>query len=452
MDLNIIYNEFKKSIKLDISKKNGIIQENLLSLCSLIIYNIEHTEIIIDNNNYIIGSDDFLFEETLEKSLEKINKNKEDIEKIIIIERKREENGNVIKDNNIIENYNKWYLQYENENYIHFINNQGRQFQNIPDDYAQNNHNRNIIQFPIESLLNNILRIPNYLNIRNQFSNQNNNIVQENQTENDHDESVINIIDKKIDELNNEELKENEEEIQEEVQEQVQEQEEELRDEEEQKNEEEQQNEINFTNNEQLNNIINIFDNYIQNNINNQENYNNNFFNIINRDINYNNFNQFANLTNLVNENTEESNEYDDLPELIPINEDNTNVPLVYNTNAPLVYNTDAPLMYNTNVPLVYSTFLINPIYNNINYDYEDVKIVLNEEQFNNLECKCYKDLNLNEFKECLICIDNFNKEDEIIKIKCNHIFHKNCIKSWLCEESNKCPVCRISIDEGIQK
>ena len=130
----------------------------------------------------------------------------------------------------------------------------------------------------------------------------------------------------------------------------------------------------------------------------------------------------------------------------------NTNSSLMYNTNVPLVYNTNSSLMYNTNVPLVYSTFLINPIYNNINYDYEDVKIVLNEEQFNNLECKCYKDLNLNEAKECLICIDNFNEEDDIVKIKCNHIFHKNCIKSWLCEESNKCPVCRISIDEGIQK
>ena len=104
----------------------------------MIIYNIEHTEIIIDNNNYIIGSDDFLFEETLEKSLEKINKNKEDIEKIIIIDRKRDETGNVIKDNNIIENYNKWYLQYENENYINFINNQGGHFQNNPNGYFQN--------------------------------------------------------------------------------------------------------------------------------------------------------------------------------------------------------------------------------------------------------------------------------------------------------------------------
>ena len=74
MQINIIYNEFKKSINIDILKRNGVIQENLLSLCSLMIYNIEYSEIIIDNKSYIIGSDDFPFEEILEKSLEKIYK------------------------------------------------------------------------------------------------------------------------------------------------------------------------------------------------------------------------------------------------------------------------------------------------------------------------------------------------------------------------------------------
>ena len=62
------------------------------------------------------------------------------------------------------------------------------------------------------------------------------------------------------------------------------------------------------------------------------------------------------------------------------------------------------------------------------------------------------KDLNSIESIECLICTEAFIGDDIIKKIKCNHLFHTDCIKPWLCEESNKCPVCRIDIDKGTQK
>ena len=140
--------------------------------------------------------------------------------------------------------------------------------------------------------------------------------------------------------------------------------------------------------------------------------------------LNYYNFNQFTNLSNLANEDLED---LDDLPDLIDINGEINNGPILY------------------------TTFSLNPS-SHTSYIYEDVKIILNEEQFNNLECTSFKELNLNENKECLICIENFNDDDDVIKIPCNHIFHKNCIKSWVCEESNKCPICRVEIDKGIQK
>jgi hypothetical protein len=89
--------------------------------------------------------------------------------------------------------------------------------------------------------------------------------------------------------------------------------------------------------------------------------------------------------------------------------------------------------------------------HNNFNYidNYDDVKIVLTEEQFNNLKHDSYKNLCCNELKECPICIQEFDLEDDSTIIKCNHIFHSNCIKIWLCEESNKCPICRVDIDKG---
>jgi hypothetical protein len=437
MEINIIYNEFKKSIVIDILKKNGVIQENLLSLCSLMIYNIEYSEIIIDNKLYIIGSDDFPFEETLEKSLEKIDQKYESIEKIIIYDRKRDEYGNVIKKNDIIDKYNIWFQDYENENYINFINNQN--------GYRHNNSNRNIIQFPIDSLLNNILRMPTYMNYHNEMINRNNNNEETtiNNQENENSREIMNIIDKKLDELNNELNNENSEEDNEDalqnedaldvedaldIEDEIENNNLECNNEKELEHSEVEDNE-NQNNNpsiEQFNNIINLFDNYIQNNINIQQNSSNNFFNIINQDmnLNYYNFNQFSNLSNLANEDLED---LDDLPDLIDINGEINNGPILY------------------------TTFSLNPS-SRTNYIYEDVKIILSEEKFNNLECKSFKELNLNETKECLICIENFKDDDDVIKIECNHIFHKNCIKSWLCEESNKCPICRIVIDKGIQK
>jgi hypothetical protein len=190
-----------------------------------------------------------------------------------------------------------------------------------------------------------------------------------------------------------------------------------------------------------MQNIINIFDNYIQNiNYNNTLNYynfDNSFFNILNRDINYNydNYTHFNNLSNLSNEN-------------------NNNIERDREREGD--YNLH---FYNFN-NLLSNDFLENDyldmpdlIDGNSNYNiYEDVKIVLNEEDFDKLKSCKFKDLNYDESKECLICIEYFNKEDDITKINCNHIFHKNCIKSWLCYESNKCPICRIDIEDGVIK
>lgn len=51
------------------------------------------------------------------------------------------------------------------------------------------------------------------------------------------------------------------------------------------------------------------------------------------------------------------------------------------------------------------------------------------------------------ETKECVISMDEFKNGDKIIQLPCNHIFHKTSIKTWLCEESSKCPVCRYELD-----
>jgi len=45
----------------------------------------------------------------------------------------------------------------------------------------------------------------------------------------------------------------------------------------------------------------------------------------------------------------------------------------------------------------------------------------------------------------CGICQDPFNDSDEIIASQCDirHHFHKNCIKPWVTEHHNNCPLCK---------
>jgi len=64
----------------------------------------------------------------------------------------------------------------------------------------------------------------------------------------------------------------------------------------------------------------------------------------------------------------------------------------------------------------------------------ENTKVILYKDVDNNLKSK---------YETCFICLADFDEEDTIRKITCEHIFHKDCIDPWLLKESYKCPVCR---------
>ena len=65
-----------------------------------------------------------------------------------------------------------------------------------------------------------------------------------------------------------------------------------------------------------------------------------------------------------------------------------------------------------------------------------------------------YRDLinNNNETpKNCSICLEEYLLDDKIIRIKCNHIFHTNCLEQWniiSTKPSNivRCPLCNNGI------
>ena len=53
---------------------------------------------------------------------------------------------------------------------------------------------------------------------------------------------------------------------------------------------------------------------------------------------------------------------------------------------------------------------------------------------------------------ECAICLEEFKGIDMIKAFtKCEHIFHKKCLKSWL-QRSNVCPLCKHDLTEDINQ
>lgn len=67
----------------------------------------------------------------------------------------------------------------------------------------------------------------------------------------------------------------------------------------------------------------------------------------------------------------------------------------------------------------------------------EKIRIIINKD----LKKVLIEDSNL----ECSICLNNFSNDNKGYQIKCEHIFHKDCIEEWM-ERSKTCPICRINI------
>jgi hypothetical protein len=80
---------------------------------------------------------------------------------------------------------------------------------------------------------------------------------------------------------------------------------------------------------------------------------------------------------------------------------------------------------------------------------YENIITALTDDEFNNLEKINYNDNNNLDKNNCNICLNIFDNNEKIIKLKCSHYYHIKCIEIWLKKHSNKCPMCRIEVAKG---
>ena len=98
------------------------------------------------------------------------------------------------------------------------------------------------------------------------------------------------------------------------------------------------------------------------------------------------------------------------------------------------------------NLPFQNRTNSLQNILNNSLMEKKAYKKVISDKAKDTLKEIIYDDSKF-ETKECVISMDEFKNGDKIIQLPCNHIFHEKSIKTWLCEESHKCPVCRYKFD-----
>ena len=102
--------------------------------------------------------------------------------------------------------------------------------------------------------------------------------------------------------------------------------------------------------------------------------------------------------------------------------------------------------------------FNLNDDDNDFEDDYDDsnysIKKGLNKNILDNMEISKMKNVEKldTDKKKCTICLENYQNGDDTIALPCIHIFHADCIKTWL-KNNITCPICKneIKYDDGYE-
>lgn len=109
-------------------------------------------------------------------------------------------------------------------------------------------------------------------------------------------------------------------------------------------------------------------------------------------------------------------------------------------------------LLRNLFSPQQQTTF--NDILNNsLNDPTQDMyKNVLSEEGEKTIKYLKYCKSEFHDQPTCMITLNDFKDDDDIIQLPCKHIFQKEGILNWLKNEDSRCPVCRKELPSKEEK
>jgi hypothetical protein len=97
--------------------------------------------------------------------------------------------------------------------------------------------------------------------------------------------------------------------------------------------------------------------------------------------------------------------------------------------------------------PVFTNVELLNP--QNMNRRMEDIVVALDKDDLDKLRVSIYTDFKNHDREMCSVCFEKFIDSDICRELKCNHLYHKNCIDKWLGEHIT-CPVCREECGKGV--
>jgi hypothetical protein len=79
----------------------------------------------------------------------------------------------------------------------------------------------------------------------------------------------------------------------------------------------------------------------------------------------------------------------------------------------------------------------------NNNQTFQDVSVTVEEDEIEKL--KQYK-LDKNLDYDCSVCMSSLLENDDVKELKCSHVFHCDCIDTYLKQYNHKCPICRAEV------
>jgi hypothetical protein len=94
------------------------------------------------------------------------------------------------------------------------------------------------------------------------------------------------------------------------------------------------------------------------------------------------------------------------------------------------------------------TSFIENFINNTITNNTHSPKKVITDDELRKLKHITFKkEDEINSNIECPIMCYEFNENEEIIKLPCQHNYNKDAILKWLKQESHTCPICRYEFE-----
>ena len=219
---------------------------------------------------------------------------------------------------------------------------------------------------------------------------------------------------------------------------------------------------INFDNNNEENENEDYYSN--NNNYRNNRNNNNHFFNLRNERIikNIERRNNYSQRRNNNNNNifNNFNNRFLNNNNMFNINIPNDN----YNRNSGLRH-ASALFEFSENEDSDYEEInleeyfqSVSTLLNDLNVDIQTLgsKIIKEKPKLKKLKMSkklwVKNDKGKLEVPQCCICINNMKVNEEVVKLKCKHLFHFKCLDKWI-ENKQICPFCRTEIKtENIEK